>query len=359
MSELSALHRSIISLPYKIGAVITGGGAGCITDLLSMGGMSAVLEEFNVPYGLDANAHFMRHVYLPSHCSQGAAILLAAAQAKRLLMMGVESPMAVACTASLYTEGQREGRVNQAWVCIAIDGMVYVNNIKFAPEQGREGQEKTLELNLLHWIANPHNLEVFYNGSLEDFCAAYTPMKATVTSPKDHGPLVFCGSFNPWHEGHQSSLLLANKRFPKRKNVVIELSAINADKGIINPYEVQKRLATIPQHTIRDDTGYPINVKLRVGTAPTFVNKLDVYANPLFVVGSDTMYRIGNPEYYRDYEKSMRKLAAQAEFFVMLRGHTEVEVKKNIPPYLYDKCVFAEHEFAHVSSTEIRNNDKN
>jgi len=140
----------MINLPYKIGAVVTGGGASAFTDMLSRGGMSSVIEEVSIPYGLNANAQFLNDAYMPSHCSEAAAIMLAAAQVER--MDYIENPMAVACTSSLFTEGQRKDRVNQAWICIATEGGTFVTNIIFAPEQGRYGQEEALAYNLLNCI---------------------------------------------------------------------------------------------------------------------------------------------------------------------------------------------------------------
>jgi len=355
MLQDELLHGQIINLPYKIGAVITGGGAGAITDLIKFGGMSSVLEELNVPYGVKANESFMNHVHLPSHCSEGAAILLAAAQSARLMRMGIKNPMAVACTASLYVEGQREGRVNQAWVCIVTDQAAYTTNIKFPDSFTRIQQEKALEENLRHWIAFHTTLPMFFEGAMVDFAWNYVPLQVSTSLPKEQMPMVFCGSFNPWHDGHSSALKLAHDRYPARSNIIIELSSINADKGLIGPDEIERRIRTIPLVCFEDDTGYPINTRIKVGTAATFIGKLNVYLNPLFIVGSDTMFRIGDKKYYRDYEAAMKKLAHGAEFLVMLRGHTEIEVKNNMPDYLYDKCVFAEHEFAHVSSSQIRN----
>jgi len=195
---------------------------------------------------------------------------------------------------------------------------------------------------------------VIHHGSVNSFAEYYTAPYINKGRWREVAPVVFCGSFNPWHQGHESLLSMVNQRFPKRGNYIIELSAVNADKGIIYPDDIKQRLQAIPSIHLTFADGFLINVKRRIGTAPTFVDKLNVYYNPLFVVGTDTMMRIGDKKYYRDYDAAMDKLVNEATFFVALRGHTELEVKKALPLALYNKCTFVEHEFAAVSSTNIR-----
>lgn len=355
MNELRRLHQDILNSRYKIGAVCTGGGAGIFTKLLSMGGMSNVFEELSIPYGLSANTNFVEHAYLPSYCSEAAVIMLAAAQVNR--MHYIEHPMVVACTASLYSEGQREGRVNHAWICIATNKSVQVHEV-FFQDKRRDLQEEELERLLGKAMVDPYNCagKTIFTGCLGDFAKYYTLPYVNKAMWREVSPIVFCGAFNPWHDGHKASIELAHKRMPNRGNFIIELSAVNADKGLIYPDEIKKRIEGISAPYLTFPDGFEIAIKKKVGTASTFVDKLNVYYNPTFIVGTDTMMRIADPKYYRDYNAAMQKLADGCSFFVLIRGHTEVEVRNKLPGELYNKCVFADTGLAHVSSTEIRSN---
>lgn len=357
---ITRMHADMLKYPYNIGAVVTGGGAGFFTKLLALGGMSACIESLNVPYGLHANAQFMNNVYLPSYCSDGAAILLCAAQMIQMLngRNPVEKPLAIAVTASLKTPNQRVGRQNHAYICIATEHTVRMVYREFNPDDDRAYQEQALEEEIFTSLMDERLGYPIFNGSIVDFVRLYSQPLVTATSPISQGPLVFPGSFNPWHDGHSSALSLAHKAFPRRGNIVIEVTGFNADKGHVSPASLLERLVGIPNLPLMQTDGYPWSIRKKVGTAPTFVDKLNVYSNPIFVVGTDTMYRIGNPEYYRDYDASMDKLANNAQFFVVLRGHTQLELKEHLPANLYDKCTFCEHEFAHVSSSEIKNDSQ-
>lgn len=102
-------------------------------------------------------------------------------------------------------------------------------------------------------------------------------------------PLLFPGSFNPFHVGHR-------KLFNAAMNIsgrigVLELSIFNTDKSSLDIIELKKRLDTIP-------STYPVVVT----RFATFIEKVEYFPNAWFVLGFDTISRLLNPKYYDNME---------------------------------------------------------
>jgi hypothetical protein len=134
--------------------------------------------------------------------------------------------------------------------------------------------------------------------------------------------------------------------------VTFELSISNVDKPPLDFIEIAERLSQFE----RD------NVLLT--RAPTFVEKADIVPGCTFVVGVDTVIRIGDPAYYGG-DATKRDAAIEAitnaacRFLVfgrVLNGKFESLSDVKIPPALRALCdevpesVFRED----VSSTELR-----
>jgi hypothetical protein len=162
--------------------------------------------------------------------------------------------------------------------------------------------------------------------------------------------VLFPGAFNPLHKGHKRMADVAAERCGKP--VMFELSVTNVDKPPLDFIEIADRLGQFP------------NERVLLTRAPTFVEKAEIAPGCVFVVGIDTLVRIGDPVYYHnDRTKRDAAIAAIRErgcrFLVFGRavhgafGHLS---DFDVPPALRELCdEVREAEFRDdVSSTQLR-----
>lgn len=97
---------------------------------------------------------------------------------------------------------------------------------------------------------------------------------------------ILSGSFNPFHQGHQSLGVVATQRLGL--DVDFELSISNVDKPELDGSEVARRLTQFRNH-----------FAVWITRAPTFVEKARLFPGVVMVVGYDTAKRIIDPRYYR------------------------------------------------------------
>jgi hypothetical protein len=102
--------------------------------------------------------------------------------------------------------------------------------------------------------------------------------------------VVLPGSFNPIHDGHTELLRAAVELRGDDATGVLELSALNADKGRVADNEMRRRAGLVRA------TGFP----LAVTAAPLFVDKVAIFPpGTAFALGFDTAVRVLDPKYYR------------------------------------------------------------
>jgi hypothetical protein len=174
--------------------------------------------------------------------------------------------------------------------------------------------------------------------------------KAPSGLPLSGKPIVFPGAFHPLHDGHERMAALAAQHFGLP--VIWELSILNVDKPPLDFIEIEARLRPLSHRYVL------------LSRAATFVEKSALAPGCVFVVGADTIARIGDARYYAgDAARRDAAIAAIAargcRFLVFGRSfgqefHTLADVE--IPAQLRALCdEVPESQFREdISSTQLR-----
>jgi hypothetical protein len=160
---------------------------------------------------------------------------------------------------------------------------------------------------------------------------------------------IFPGAFHPLHEGHRRMAQVAAEELGRP--VEFEISIENVDKPPLDFGEQARRAEQFAA------------APLWLTRAPTFVEKCRLFPGATFVVGADTIERIGEPRYYggeaaRDAALAELR-AAGARFLVFGRsaqGKFAGLEDLALPEALRSLCqgVPAERFRLDISSTELR-----
>lgn len=165
---------------------------------------------------------------------------------------------------------------------------------------------------------------------------------------------VFSGSFAPFHHGHAQMCRFARDFL--NTDVALELSVRNVDKPTLDYVEIRQRLEQIAEAGQRG--------LVFLTNRPFFVQKAEIFPGATFLVGADTISRIGNPRYHEGGAEELRRVHAKLKkqgcrFLVFGRicgesFHTLEETE--VPDSLREICTeISETDFREdVSSTELR-----
>lgn len=162
---------------------------------------------------------------------------------------------------------------------------------------------------------------------------------------------VFPGAFNPVHAGHLRMAEIAEEKLGVAPS--FEISVENVDKPPLSPEQLEQRLALFPEGS-----------GVWLTRAPTFVEKARLFPEVTFVVGADTLVRIGSPRYYQG-RVSLRDTALRGltesgcRFLVFGRwnsGQFQTLEHLRLPASLRRICRgISESEFREdISSTQLR-----
>ncbi len=400
MSQSNAVAESVVSVTELVRSIhatrvrfvlaITGGGSGAIRDLLVVPGGSRVLVEAIVPYAPEALARWIGAAP-EQFCSPTTARAMAMRAYERATSYEAENAaqtepaaapsvpaahiasagyLGLGCTASLATDRPKRGahRVHLAWQFSTATATYSLELIKGARERAdEESLVSQLLLNVLAeavGVSQRVRLPLWPNESIEhsivrapaDWQALFvgTTRRVYQGPPREANaqPLaVFPGAFNPRHHGHQRMADVAAARL----GVPIdhEISIENVDKPPLNFADLQNR-----------SEQFAPDEALWFTRAPTFVEKSRLFPGAIFIVGADTVTRIGDPRYYGDdvarRDTALAAIAAAGCRFLVFgrkvgeRFETLADVA--LPPALAALCegVPADAFRDDVSSTELR-----
>lgn len=354
----------------------TGGGSLAIGRLLTVPGASRSVLEAAVPYASAALCAWLRTTP-ENYCAPATARLMAmAAFARARAFAGepraggresVDRLFGVGCTASLASDRPKRGghRIHVAWQAAAAT-VTYSLELEKGARSRAEEEALAADL-VVNAIADAAGVSERVALSLrnsesvlEHRTAAPVAWRELVfaggppvpTGPAvRQAPVLLPGAFHPLHAGHRGMAEVAARKLGRA--VHFELSVQNVDKPPLDYTEIEQRLAQF-----RPDEGVWLTA------APTFVEKARWFPGATFVVGLDTIVRIGEARYYAESDAArdaaIRELTTLGcRFLVFGRrcgARFETLADTSLPADLRALCdEVPEQEFRlDISSTELR-----
>lgn len=276
--------------------------------------------------------------------------------------------LGLGCTAALSTDRERRGE-NRVHLAIQSSRETREFVIRFHKGKSDRQQEEVMTTAfILHNIADACGIELSpdmknqkpgldQESSITEVPPSWLALlenKLVTTFTETGTQLIFPGAFDPLHDGHRQMIHFAESRL-KRK-AILEISIANVDKRPLDFVDMK-----IHAQNLSGD--YP----LAFTNAPTFVEKSFLFPKSTFIVGTDTIQRIADSQYYASQEKLDLALGImgqhQTRFLVFGRdsgsGFEELG-DIDLPEQLKELCTAVpENEFRiDLSSTQLRQPDK-
>jgi len=379
--ELDAWMAQIHAADTALVLAATGGGSSAFTELLSVPGASRSILEAIVPYSAPSLVDWLG--WRPEQfCSERTARVMAMASYQRALQLAKnsESPaprlVGVGCTASLVSDRPKRGphRIHVAWQSARETESFSLELNK--GQRTRRQEEQVASLLVLAAVSRacavelpipleqrldlipPEAVESQFANATEPLWQLLAGERLLVAGNPNSNPpatgtrrLVFPGAFNPFHEGHRRMAALAQQR--QQLPIEYEISILNVDKPPLDFLEIQQRRQQFDPSDIVWFT-----------RAATFVEKARLFSPATFVVGVDTIVRIGDPRYYDQdparCQAAIESLATSGCRFLVFGRATDDGFREltdvELPPQLAALCegVTAREFRADISSTQLR-----
>jgi nicotinamide mononucleotide (NMN) deamidase PncC len=370
-SALRAQIEAIHATRVPIVVAITGGGITALSQLVAIPGGSQVLVEGVVPYDERSLAQWLGGSPTATYggaCCAATASAMAMAGYRRARKLRPDTPVAaVGATASLVTSRPKRGdhRVHVAWQTREASGVMSLVLTKGVRDRDAEEQLAT-ELVLMAMAEatgapvtlqpaareeeQPERYVVYAPEKWQRLLAEEDPLEAVGFDPAARPLALLSGSFHPLHDGHRGMARVARQKLACP--VVWELSIANVDKPPLDYLAITARTSQFGPDPYL------------LTRAPTFVEKARLLPGSTFVVGADTIERIGQPRYYGNSasarDAAIDQLTALGSRFLVFgrkrNNHFETLADLELPGPLRRLCdEVPESEFRHdISSTAIR-----
>lgn len=364
LSQIEAVHAAETEFVLSL----TGGGTSAIGALLSVPGGSRTILDAQVPYSAPALRQWLG-AQPAQACSErtARAMAMAAYMRARELSDKKARVAGIGATASLATDRPKQGghRVHVAWQTAATTCALTLDLAKgersrveeeqlaaelvlYAMEEAagmspnftmRLGEEEKVVRRRVDGLATWQKLLTGRLTRVESNCRGATDSLA-----------LFPGAFNPLHAGHVEMAAIAEELLDC--HLVFELSIANVDKPPLDFVEIESRVLQFE--------GKP----MLLTRAPTFVEKAKLFPNTPFVVGADTIARIGEAKYYggsiRQRDAAIAELTELGSTFLVfgreMNGRYDTLETLGLPKSLVAiSTSVPESTFRNdVSSTELR-----
>lgn len=313
--------EAILGGGVQFSLATTGGGSLAGGWLLNHPGASRAVLEFQVPYGEGALAAYLGRPG-PHGAEAETARAMAARSFARARAFAEEGRpvLGVGCSAALATTRARRGE-DRAYIALRTEWEYRFYQLQL--EKGaaeRLVQEEVLSQVIIHAIGEGCGLSPTetplpgWVSVVRRSCPVCPELEQLLAgeaevlelgleggfslNPVRRDRLLFPGSFNPLHQGHEGLAQAAAGR--SGRVAALELSVENVDKPPLAYEEVLRRLEALQGR-------YPVVVT----RAPIFAQKACLFPGCWFSVGVDTAFRLVDPKYYRGGSAEMEQGLAQ------------------------------------------------
>jgi nicotinamide mononucleotide (NMN) deamidase PncC len=362
------LAQRIHAQPTRLVLAVTGGGSRGISSLTSVAGASRSILSAVVPYASEALVEWLggRPDEFCASWTARAMAMTAYLSARRLAADGVVC--GVACTASLASDRPKRG-VHRAYLAWQSASTTAECSIELEKGARTRNEEEDLVCDLLlnlvaeaTGIADRLELRLSTHESRtaarvvapveqQDLLAGRADAVEIGASTTNERPAaVLPGAFHPLHEAHREMAGIAGEILGHQ--VAYEMSIANVDKPPLDFLEIDRR---VQQFSAKE--------RLWLTRAPLYVDKAALFPGATFVVGADTIARIGATRYYASaaaMESAIGEIASRGcDFLVFGRqidGVFRTLADLSLPGSLAALCRQVPENRFHVdlSSTELR-----
>ncbi|MGO9111452.1 MAG: hypothetical protein ACLP9L_19670 [Thermoguttaceae bacterium] len=352
--------------------LVLNGGSRAVAELLEVPGGSKILLEASVPYSEGALTAWLGS-RPEQFCSSRTARAMAVVAFGHAMRYGAAEQQAagVSCTAGLATDRPKRGP-HRAYLAVQTAAQTQHWSLDLAKDaRSRQEEEQIVSRMVLNAVAEACGVEQRLDLALLEHDRIETHQFTAPPPWQDlflgrveairanenrelAGPaptVVFCGAFDPLHDGHRRMAEIAQEVLGLP--TAIEISILNVDKPALDYLEIDRRLGQFPPEQT-----------VWLTRAATFDDKSRLFPGATFVVGVDTLRRIADPRYYGNDRNVMaqsleRIIARDCRFLVFGRtlGSSFLRPSEvDLPDVLHRVCIEIPPEKFRVdlSSTAIR-----
>lgn len=297
LKNIESIHNG----PFKFVYVSSGGGSTAISDFLKVPGASNTILESYIPYSRESMDEYLG--IKPSHyCGLQTTInmaMIAYNRAQKLAPdVSREHLLGAAVTATLSTTYEKLGS-HRFFVCIHGRESTHVISCYLTKGKRTRDLEEKLVSECLESLIGiscgvstnlpelSQNIDYEVVHAKNDWKKLIDGQSQFVGNLNATPQLIFPGTFNPLHEGHQKIKKIAEKQ--SGQELTFEISVSNVDKAPLSYYEIEK---TVNQFS-KDD-------KWILTNARSFQEKVKLFPNSIFVLGTDTLRRVFDERYYKN-----------------------------------------------------------
>jgi len=309
MSEYLEIIKKIHSSPFRFVLVSSGGGTNAISEILKVPGASESVLESYVPYAKESLDHYL--LKQPDHyCSLNTTLSMAAkaySAAKKIdPNTHPKQLLGIAVTASLATNYSKRGDHK---FFVVIQTYKYSSSFSYSFVKGklsRDEEEQVVTDHIIKALAQACKVQsdkINENSNLTiKTVRAKKPWVQLVDNKIDFvsstsriPELIFPGSFNPFHSGHNAMSQLAEKK--TGLGLAYEICIQNADKPPLSYHEIEKTLEQF-------NNGH----NWVLTKAGKFADKAKLFPSSVFIIGADTLTRMLDEKFYLNRQDMLNQL---------------------------------------------------